>query len=290
MTQETQVELDQEEAAFQAELANETEDVSAPLVNEKKTAEDNVSVDVKPEDAKLERIEVIPGYTKEELDAVLTEVPKLRSALEKTNGTYGSRLAEQQRIIDELKARAEQPKQAQDAVKLKQIKLNRLKEHYPDFAEMLAEDLSEEVVSQESNFDPSVIETTISRRLDEERQAREAEVVQREIRLLKREHPDFETIARYARNDNGLIQWDNPAFGNWVVAQPKEIQDVVINSSDAYAISDVLTDYKNSLKKKKTTNDLENAVQPRGLPSNRSVDHLDDEERAFQEELAKEEY
>ena len=83
---------------------------------------------------------------------------------------------------------------------------------------MLAEDLSEEVVSQESNFDPSVIETTISRRLDEERQAREAEVVQREIRLLKREHPDFETIARYARNDNGLIQWDNPAFGNWVVS------------------------------------------------------------------------
>ena len=77
MTQETQVELDQEEAAFQAELANETEDVSAPLVNEKKTAEDNVSVDVKSEDAKLERIEVIPGYTKEELDAVLTEVQNL---------------------------------------------------------------------------------------------------------------------------------------------------------------------------------------------------------------------
>jgi hypothetical protein len=170
MTQETQVELDQEEAAFQAELANETDDVSAPLVEEPKAVEEGVSVDVKPDDAKLERIEVIPGYTKEELDAVLTEVPKLRSALDKTNGTYGSRLAEQQRIIDELRARAEQPKLAQDAVKLKQIKLNRLKEHYPDFAEMLAEDLSEEVVSQESNFDPSVIETTISRRLDEERQ------------------------------------------------------------------------------------------------------------------------
>lgn len=288
MTQETQV--DQEEAAFLAELANESDDVNAPLVEEQKPAESTDSEEAEQEEVKLERVEVIPGYTKDELDAVLTEVPKLRSALEKTNGTYGSRLAEQQKIIEELKARAEQPKQTQDAVKLNQVKLKRLREQYPELAEILAEDLSEEVAPQQSNFDPSVIEATISSRLDEDRQARAAEMLQREARLLKREHPDFAEIARYTINENGLIQWNNSAFGNWVAAQPKEVQDVVINSSDAYAISDVLTVYMNSFKKKKTTNDLESAVQPRGLPSSRSADHLDDEERAFQEELAREEY
>lgn len=290
MQQETQAEIDQEEADFQAELANESYDDVQPPSEQQPAAETN---EPEPKEAdqevvKVERIEVIPGYTKEELDNVLTEVPKLRAALDKTNGTYGSRLAEQQKLIDELKARAAQPSATAESAEVKQLKLEHMRESYPELADILAKDLSG-VGAQQSGIDPAIIDAAIKSRLDEDRQARATEALQREARLLKREHPDYEDIAKYTTNENGLIQWNNPAFGNWLASQAREVQDVIINSNDAYAISDVLTSYKTPLKKKKP-NDLENAVQPKGLPSSRSVDHLDDEERAYQEELAKEDY
>jgi hypothetical protein len=292
VNQQAQTEEDLEEAAFQAELGRDTVDAQAPAEETPNLEETQQSSQSEvAQEQEIQRVEVIPGYTKEEIDAALAEIPKLRSSIEKTNGTYGSRLADQQKIIDELRnQRQQQTEQVQQKIsKLSPDKLSRLKKEYPEMAEILAEDLSEIIGEPQQSVDLSSVEQKFMMRLDEDRQARQEEQMKSEARLLKREHPDYIETAGYTMAENGLIQWSNAAFGNWVAAQPKDVQDSIINGDDALDLSDHITAYKNSLKQKKQTH-LEKAIQPKGAHMSRSASSLDEEDRLFREELAREEY
>ena len=76
-----------------------------------------------------ERVEVIEGFTKEELKEHLALIPKLQKALDTTNGTYGSKIAELNKAIESLKAAP-----ATGEVKASGISLDALKQEYPDIA------------------------------------------------------------------------------------------------------------------------------------------------------------
>ncbi|WP_155732497.1 hypothetical protein, partial [Streptobacillus moniliformis] len=86
--------------AFEAAMSDEVvEDVKVP--EEPVTPVDEPVVE---EPAVPERVEVIDGFTKEELKEHLALIPKLQKALDTTNGTYGNKIAELNKAIESLKA------------------------------------------------------------------------------------------------------------------------------------------------------------------------------------------
>ena len=276
-----------EEAAFLAENAKIYHVDDSPA-QEIETQQETVTQEAEGQEEPAQPVEA----WKKEIDEARAEIAKLRKSLDSTNGTYGSRLAEQQKIIDELKQqKAQSVEQTQQQVgNLSPEKLKRLKQEFPELAEVLAEDLSELIGQPQTDL--SNVEGMLQKKLDDERKAirqeLEQELKQKEIRLLKQQHPDFIEVAGYGKDENGFLKWNNPAFGNWLVSQPENIQQLAIQGSDAFELSSLITDYKNSLKQTQQSNRLNQAIQPKGSPPIReSTGGMDEEDRAFHKEWKK---
>jgi len=292
--------LDDEEIAFQKELEADdaTFDAAPEPVSEKGSesltgtpaADDDVAEDVRQEEAEPERVEVIPGYTEEEVKEQLATIAKLRKSLDTTNGTFGSKLADMQRKIDALTAPRQSDADKPKPVPLSKDKFKRLKEEFPELAELLAQDLGD-ILQPGAAPDLDGFKSEFEQRLAKDRQEVEQKEAKRELRLLSREHPDWKEVAAYSPAANGLVQWHNPAFGAWIATQPEDVQNTVLHGRDAFEVADTISAYKATLKTqpavKKQTN-LTKAIQPRGAATNRASS-LDEEERLFREELAKEE-
>lgn len=280
MQYEQQADMEkQAEQLYLDELAREDHDAGVP---EPTTAETQKDEDV-IEEREAERVEVFEGYTKDELNAALAEIPKLRTSIERTNGTYGQRLADLQKTIDALKKG--EAKQEPDQKPLKG--LSRTKESYPELADQLATDI-DELVEERSRQHISAFEQQIQERLDGERQAFQSELRNKEVSLLKRQHPDYIDVAGYDGIENGVIKWNNPAFGTWAATLPQDVQSAIINGNDANTLIDILSDFKKLQKKKQVTN-LEKAIHHKSTSAS-GASSLDDEERMYQEELLKEGY
>lgn len=282
-----------ENEAFLAEMGGSEVDVQAPADTETQGEEsadiqqdDPVDSEAQPDLPKVERKELIAGLTEEEIKEKLELVAKLQKSIDVTNGTYGSQLHSLKQRIEELTSNRQQKVEGV-VTKISPDRFSRLKQEYPELSELLAEDLSE-LLGASSQPDLTQFESMVQQRLDEERQERAKELQAKELRLLKREHPDFNEVAGYGANQQGIIQWNNPAFGNWVASQPQDIQDKVINGDDAFELADIISDYKRTLKQEtKQKPNLERAIQPKGIPASRGLSDLDEEERAFREEMAR---
>lgn len=283
--------VDAEEAAFLAEMAapvvadeQSLAPVDAPVVEEAKVEEAKAETPEVP--AVPERKEIIQGYTEEEITAKLAQIEKLQRAIDSTNGTYGTRLAEQQKRIEELQ------QQRQEMAKLSPKKLSRLKEQFPEIAEILEQDLSEYAIQGESQptFDSSKFEEALNTKaqaLEERISKKEQEL---EIRALTRAHRDWQDVASFETTQDGRINWRNPEFGKWVATQPVDVQQNILNSNDADYLSDRLTEFKEAIKPKaveKKKLDLAAAVIPRGVGGRATSNDLDDEEAAFRAEMAR---
>lgn len=251
----------------------------------------------------LPREEVIPGYTREELATMLSEIPRIKSSLDKTNGTYGSKLDTQQKIIDDLKEQlqeykarvAQQEKETEEAIRrLTPEKLPKLNSEYPSMAELLAEDLDlilNEREKEQSNHVsiPKLedLEDKLRMALDEERQAREKETIEKSKKVLDFFHSDWVEVASYSKDENGVVKFANPAFAEWVASQPEEKRNEILTSNDPYLLAGKIKDFKEYQAKNNKNKTLANAVQPRGVPASQ-VSVEDEEERLFREELARE--
>lgn len=229
-----------------------------------------------------------PKFTEEEVLGAFETIKKLQKSLDTVNGTYGNRLAELQARINDLQQKAQQQVAAPT---IAPGKLDKLKAEYPDVAELLEADLQALIVGSgpEPKFDQSQID-----RLVEEKVSRiESKLAEREaqigLRLLKREHPDFQEVAGYATNEYGIVEWNNPRFGLWVAESlSKEEQGELLRTNDAGFLSEMITKYKGSLvpaaepevkeepKQKKAM--LENAVRPKGAVSTNGGVGKSDEE------------
>lgn len=280
-----------EDAAFAAEMSGEAVDVNTPkLEPEIKQEEEQTAQAETEQETQPERVEVIPGYTQEELNQLKEHValiPKLQKALDTTNGTYGNKIAELQRVIDGLKT--QQPAAAA-AVTLTSEKFKKLSQAYPELAEALAEDLNGII----HKGDQSIDFEKYKQELDDRFGQRVAEIESRELekaaKRLKKNHSDYAEVASWKQDENGVIHFNDMKFGNWISQQPREIQDVVLTSNDPDDVSDVLDNYKKSLKpaEPETKSILERAVQPKGVKTT-SIGKTDQEleEEAFQEEMKK---
>ena len=224
-------------------------------------------------------------------------IANLKKALDSTNGTYGSRLAEQQKLIDELRAqKTEQEKQVaqiqEQASELSPDQLSGLKEQFPELAEILAKDLSK-IIKPQSAPDLTPIGQKYQQRYDELRQAMNDEKVQMGRQMLEWMHPDWQDVASYGKNEQGLIQFKDAKFHNWLITQPEDVQQEVVNGENAFRIAKHISSYKESLKPKEEEvrqqkkTQLEKSLQPKGIPVTHSHASLDEEEEAFLAELAK---
>jgi len=266
MEAEQQQEFDK---AFNAAMSDE----ELPAVVEDVKVEEPAAPVEEEVVAEPERVEVIEGFTKEELKEHLALIPKLQKALDTTNGTYGSKIAELNKAIDSLKAAP-----VSGEVKASGITLDALKQEYPDIAELLAKDL------KGGNGDDvlKVVETKFA----EERAQREAEAIEASRKRLARVHPDFREIALYKVED-GIVKFPDPKFGNWLANQPTDKYETVIGSKDADDLSDILTEYKKSLVPEPKKASLEAAILPKGNGlQGRTLTDKEIEDAAFRAAMA----
>ena len=290
MSEKQEVEVTEDEA-FQAEMKrlNGIDVEEAPAQEDIQEAEEVAEVESEePEEAKAEDLDEPESQDdandlSKQLEKLRQQNEKLQKALDKTNGTYGSQLANLQQQIQSL---TKQRQETTDEVK-KQIspaKLEKLRSGgFEELANLLESDIRTAMQSDAPDVDG--MKSDFQQLLDAERQARAEEAQRRELRLLRREHPDFETVAGFEVNANGLVQWNDASFGSWVASQPAEIQSEIVNGSDAYVLSDYISEYKKTLSQqpKKAVN-LKKAIQPKGVPAGRNT-VLDEEEQAFRDEM-----
>lgn len=278
-----------EDAAFLAEMKNE-EVIGDEIIPDEKVIlpqdgdviDEPKAVVVEPAVvATPERKEVIAGFTEEEIRSALEQLPKLQKALDTTNGTMGSRLADQQRELAQLR------EQRHNTVgTLTTDKLKRLSKEFPELANLLAEDLNEFITQGQAQapVDNSQIERVGSKVTELEKVIANMEV-QREIKDLTRDHSDWRETAMFKR-DAGNIVWNNPVFGKWVDAQPAETKDAILASEDASFLSKQLTKFKSETKPVAVKNKvIEDAIMPKGHGGKVVTDDTSDEEKAFREEM-----
>lgn len=266
------IEQELEEKAMMAELSG------IPLVVDEPSpaAEPVPEPEPTPEtEAVPERVELVAGYTKEDFDSLMAstaEISKLKKALDTANGTYGQRL---QALTDEISTlRSTKPA----AVKPTFSKLN---EEYPDIARLIAEDLQELPVAEQSQVDI----TEYERRLDEKIAKFERKVAEEKLRSV---HPDYQDIATWSAKPGEPIIFSDMKFGNWLAQQDEESQQIILAGSDPEALSKVISNYKDSIKVDTPVDVIKAAVQPRGVKST-SIGKSDEEleEEAMRAELAK---
>lgn len=258
-------EKDEFDKAFNAAMSDEELPIEDVKQAEETPPEAPVEEEVIPE-----RVEVIGGFTKEELKEHLALIPKLQKAIDTTNGTYGNKIAELSKLIESMKSTSTS------------LNLDALREEYPDIAERLAKGNIPEVV-KEAEVD--VLEV-VEAKLAEERATREQADIDRARHRLARVHPDFREIALYTVEE-GIVKFPDPKFGNWLANQPKDKFDMVIGSKDADDLSDILTEYKKSLVPVDKKPSLEAAILPKGNGlQGRTLTDKEIEDAAFAAEMA----
>jgi len=176
-------------------------------------------------------------------------IQKLERALAKTNGTYGNELQNLRAKLAEVESR-----KSQIIGSITPDKLKRLKEQYgDDLAEAIAGDLTEafgykeeEPVKQENKIDPQIenIKQTVDQLAAQNRLM--------SMRSLEAKHPDWKTTAQWTPEEipgvGSVIRWKNPAFGEWVDKQSDELRASVFNSEDPDTLSEIITEFKNTIK------------------------------------------
>lgn len=296
---EVAAESAEEDAAFLAEMKNEEADTDAGVVKQGDVVVAQSDADV-PElktvqfetkeqaaaDTVVARKEVVTGYTEDEIREALAMLPKLQKALDTTNGTLGSKIAEQQRALEAL-----QEVRQKTVGTLTADKMKRLSKEFPELADLLVEDLNDNFGTPEASAQPdnSQIEqmfTSKAADLDKRFAEKEKEM---EIKALSREHKDWRQVASFIKTPDGFIKWNTPEFGKWVDAQSDEIKTQIVKTSDAGFLVEQLTAFKNAGKQKpalakKTV--IEDAVMPRGS-NGRFVPAppADEEQAAFEAEM-----
>lgn len=281
---EAQVDTSAEDAAFLAEMAMDDESTTAVVVQDQTPV-----VEVKKEEpaapAAEERKEVIAGYTETEIRDALALLPKLQKSLDTVGGTFGTRLAEQQRALDELKA-----DKAKAIGKLSVTKLDRLSKEFPELAKLLVDDLNDGVAQEpESKADPLQFEQLVNTKVAEVENKFVKMEQAREIRAMEKVHPDWKAIATFTQHSDGSVAWNNPAFAKWAAAQPAETTSRLIKEWDADFLVAQLSKFKEDGKPKVVRNKvIEDAVMPRGAGGRfKAVSPDSEEDAAFRAEMAK---
>lgn len=198
----------------------------------------------------------LDGLTKAQVKALLakaSEVDSLKSQMEQERQRLFGKIGEVQRYVNELK----QAKPSEGAMKAASgTKLNKLREQFPELAELLEADLTVEpgqAVAPQQQIDPKVIEEIAERRA-----AAKAAELER-----KMEEKRLSSLYKGWKEDI-----NSPDFRLWLQTQPKEYQQKLVTSRDSDEVADGLTQFKawrdKGAKQQANRQRLEAAVTPAG--------------------------
>jgi len=291
MTEEVKVDESKvEDEAFLAEMAEPIMDADAPVIEHEPEAEEVKDAEPELEDEdpgdvetndEPERVEVMAGYTEDEIRANFEQLAKLQKSIDTTNGTFGSRFAEMQTMIEGLKG------QVGKSATLSPEIIDRVGEEFPEFADLLRP-TDEEPLEDEPQIEAVAPQDDRINAFIEEQNQRDQS---RELRSLTKLHADWQEIAMFSRDQNGLVLWNDQGFGQFVAGLPEDERHTLLNVWDADFVGDKITEYKATLEpavQKQKTNrpSLEDAVRPKGLPGQPAPSEADEEDEAFRKEMA----
>jgi len=267
------------EQAFLAEMAGDE-----PTVEDKEVIQAPEVVAETAETTDVVEPEIQENYSRDEISAQFETIGKLQKSIDTLNGTYGNKIAVMQETIDtlrnELKSRGTNV--------LPESVMNKLNEDYPELAEVFqVEEQAGEAEKEAEPAEPAL--TDADKRIEEFIAQQNEEKQQRELRMLADKHSDWQDIAMFTKDNNGLVIWNDPAFGQFVTQLPEEERNTLMNVWDASFVASKISQYKDSLAKKpeKTTeSSIEDAVRPSGTRSDSQLSYEEEMEAAFKREMA----
>lgn len=257
------------ELAKNQEMKSLMDGTSSPLVSDPVAKEPEPEINdegsAAQDDESNKETEKVEPTIQEQLQSQAAMIDKLQRALDKTNGTYGNELNHLKRKVAEVES------QRREAVKsITPAQLKRIGEQYPELAEALANDLTDafgatvetkqqDAITHEPQNDPRIdgIKESTDKLADQ--------VKQIALNELSRVHDDWRDVARWWEKEipgvGKVIQWANPKFADWLSEQDEDIQDVVYQSDDISAISNVITKFKEANKPKESTQETTETQQ-----------------------------
>ncbi|MCP5244873.1 MAG: hypothetical protein H6937_02435 [Burkholderiales bacterium] len=258
------------------------------------------------DEQKPERVEVIPGYTKEELDEHLSSIPQMRKAIDTQNGTYGKKFQQQETIIKSLQSQLQQTsanttqKEQKEIAKLTGDTFKSLKQAgFDELAESLANDFNEILANLNggNNTDTQSLKEEILGQVNNTIEGLSQKNFEADLDRLNSEHPDWHDIASFNQTKSGLVIWKDKRFGEWVSQQPEEMQLEILDSGEPLKVAKWISEFKNSIKttvdetheqpKPKPTNSrLRKAVNPKGVTASRQLSEKQEEDEAFRRAMA----
>jgi hypothetical protein len=194
------------------------------------------------EEAIQEIIEQNPSFSEEQI----------RELFEQNNQRLFGKIGEINREVKRLEALAQssaQPREAHPIQVTAEMFSNMREEFGEDFANALARDLSQIPLQQQGGIDQSQIDIILEQRV--------AQIENNfEMKLVAREHPDWESIAQ------------SQDFTGWKNQLPADIQDRLDTTWDSGFISAAISAYKRDKalyqeQKSKKNQRLESAVMPK---------------------------
>jgi hypothetical protein len=194
------------------------------------------------EEAIQEIIEQNPSFSEEQI----------RELFEQNNQRLFGKIGEINREVKRLEALAQssaQPREVQPIQVTAEMFSNMREEFGEDFANALARDLSQIPLQQQGGVDQSQIDIILEQRV--------AQIENNfEMKLVAREHPDWESIAQ------------SQDFTGWKNQLPADIQDRLDTTWDSGFISAAISAYKRDKalyqeQKSKKNQRLESAVMPK---------------------------
>lgn len=301
-----------EDAAFEAAFAGEENDVRTPETHQDAGAansNDHVNTDqaqpessASDETAATGRVEVIPGFSSDELTAALALIPQLKKSIETQNGTYGQKFQSYEKTIKDLQAdlkRARETPTQSASIKVTPESFKALRAAgFDELADSLAQDLGGLLPSGEQSIDIDAIKQELRHEYDGklnqimERQFNES------LSVLNTQHPDWSDIAGFGTTEEGLIIWNNQGFGNWVAQQQPDVRKEILDSSDPRKIAGWINDYKSTLGEQqqetvdtkqantRRQNVLSKAVNPRGATASKQMSDKQIEDEAYRRAMA----
>lgn len=297
----SEVDVDVEDESFKAEM-NRLRGVDvddAPATN---AGEEDADDEPKSEQEDVIQPETESAQQEETKEDLRQQVEKLQKALDRTNGTYGSQLANLQNQIRQLTEQGQQKsqntdqaKEAEQQIEITEDDFEEMKGDFPDLAGMTAKGFNralqkmyQKIAASGGNPGEAVTQQIAdqNRRIDES-------ITKLKLEALESVHPDYFEIAGIIDDkETGMSRWNNLEFGNWLATQPKETQDQVMSSDNPYILSGHITAFKKFLEDKKSLEEkpaakkinIEKAIQPKGVPRS-SSGVLDPEDHGFREEI-----
>jgi len=189
----------------------------------------------------------------DELMSMLAKIPQLEEMSTKEIQKVHGKIGELNRTLQELKSKGA----GSTAVRLAEAKFDKLREEYPDLAELLAEDFKGLQLEGPAAVSDEVINAHVEARVQEQVSVVRDELQkQMQVSLLQIQHPDFQVIK------------DSDEFKVFLQTLPEEERQKVDETWDAMYLSTVFTNFKSwknerTKSKEQRQSRLRNALPPK---------------------------